>query len=222
VTHVVIKAVGLALKAAPSINGRLLFGRFIPHKTVDVGCLVAIDDGRDLANAKITNVDKRSIEDISDVLKEKAEKLRQGKDTDFKSITTTLKTFPVFVLRYLMYIGGFFSSSLGLDIPFLGVRSFPFGSCLITSVGMMGLDFAFVPQTPFARVPVLVMIGAVTKKPVVEYDKIVIREVITITATLDHRYLDGAQAAIIAKTCKEAISNPAKFDMAELEEPKRD
>ena len=48
-----------------------------------------------------------------------------------------------------------------------GVKPFPFGSCLVTSVGMMGLDVAFAPFTPFARVPILVMVGAIREKPVV-------------------------------------------------------
>ena len=37
------------------------------------------------------------------------------------------------------------------DPPGLGLEAFPFGSAVITSVGMMGLDEGFAPPTPFAR-----------------------------------------------------------------------
>ena len=70
-------------------------------------------------------------------------------------------------MTLLCYRTGFLSSSLGLDLPIFGVRPFPFGSCLVTSVGMMGLDTAFIPFPPFARVPLLVMVGGIKKKPVV-------------------------------------------------------
>jgi pyruvate/2-oxoglutarate dehydrogenase complex dihydrolipoamide acyltransferase (E2) component len=218
-THIVIKAIGLAIKETPSVNGKLFLGRFIPYETIDVGCLVAIDGGRDLANAKITNVDKRSVIDIYEALKEKADKLRQGKDQDFNKVNKTLQLFPVFILRYIVYLGGFLSTSLGCDIPFLGIRRHPFGSCLVTSVGMMGLDLAFVPQLPPARVPILVMIGASSKKPIVENDQIVIKDMITITATLDHRFLDGSQAANLATKTRQVILNPSKFDIDELSQP---
>ncbi len=33
---------------------------------------------------------------------------------------------------------------------------------------MLGLDMCFVPHTPFARVPIIVMVGSIGKKPVVD------------------------------------------------------
>lgn len=42
VTHIAIKAVAKVLKMVPSVNGRLVLGRYYPAKTADVGCLVAI------------------------------------------------------------------------------------------------------------------------------------------------------------------------------------
>ena len=39
----IIKALGLTLKKLPSINGRLVMGRYYEAMTADIGCLVAID-----------------------------------------------------------------------------------------------------------------------------------------------------------------------------------
>jgi pyruvate/2-oxoglutarate dehydrogenase complex dihydrolipoamide acyltransferase (E2) component len=216
ITHVALKAIGLAIRETPSLNGRIFFGRFIPHKTVDIGCLVALDGGNNLANAKISNVDKRSITNICDTLKEKARTLRDGKDDDFNKTMKLLKFLPVFLIRPIVYIGGFLSSSIGVNIPMLGVKAFPFGSCLVTSVGMMALDLAFVPFTPFARVPLLVMVGSINKEPVVINDQVVVRDMLTLTATLDHRFLDGTQAANLGRRTKEVFENPQDFDFDEL------
>eukprot|EP01101_Sappina_pedata_P008504 TRINITY_DN4732_c0_g1_i1.p1 TRINITY_DN4732_c0_g1~~TRINITY_DN4732_c0_g1_i1.p1 ORF type:complete len:304 (-),score=103.24 TRINITY_DN4732_c0_g1_i1:54-965(-) len=215
VTHVAIKAVALGLREAPSINGRIVLGRFVPFDSIDIGCLVAIEGGENLANAKLTKVDLRTIEEIADALAERAEKLRKGKDEDFNKANQLLKALPVFLIRPVIYWAGFLASQIGLNLPFLGVKPFPFGSCLLTSVGMMGLDLAFVPFTPFARVPLLVMIGALAKKAVVRNDEIVIREMLSITSTLDHRFVDGSQAAKLAKKVREVMENPEKFDVCE-------
>eukprot|EP01096_Ripella_sp_DP13-Kostka_P013211 TRINITY_DN567_c0_g1_i1.p1 TRINITY_DN567_c0_g1~~TRINITY_DN567_c0_g1_i1.p1 ORF type:complete len:311 (-),score=123.09 TRINITY_DN567_c0_g1_i1:8-904(-) len=212
ITNIAIKAVALSLKAAPSMNGRLIWGKFFPHKTIDIGCLVNINDGKDLANAKITDVDKKTTKEIGEVLQQKAGKLRSGKDADWNKTLDTIKILPVFVIRRLVYTVGFLSSALGLNLPMLGVRPFPFGSCLVTSVGMMGLDMGFAPFTPFARVPILVMVGAIREKPVVVDGEIVVRPIITLTATLDHRFLDGAQGAALAKYLRLGIEDPAQWD----------
>src|SRR5205807_904672 len=52
-THLVGKACAEALKHAPTLNGRILFGRYIPHATVDIAFVVALEEGKDLAKAKV-------------------------------------------------------------------------------------------------------------------------------------------------------------------------
>jgi len=223
ITHVVIKAIALGLQDAPSMNGRIIWGKFFPHKQTDIGCLVNIEGGKDLANAKILNADKISLSDISDSLHAKASKLRQGKDADFNKTTQSLKYLPVFLLRPLIYWVGFLGGALGVDCKPLGVQKFPFGSCLVTSVGMMGLDRAFVPFPPYGRIPILVMVGAIKDKPTVVDGQIVIRPILTVTATLDHRFVDGAHAALLAKKARAVIENPEPFDIRTLpEENKKD
>jgi len=189
VTHIVIRAVAMGMQAAPSMNGRILWGKFFPHKQTDIGCLVNIEGGKDLANAKITHADKRSSADVCRMLQKQASRLRSGADEDFKKTTNTLRWVPVFMLKPLVYWVGFLGGSLGLSIPMFGVKKFPFGSCLVTSVGMMGLDCAFVPFPPYARIPLLVMVGAIKDKAVAVNGKVEVRPILTITATLDHRYV---------------------------------
>jgi len=212
ITHLCIKAVGSGITQAPSLNGRLVWGKFFPHSHVDVGCLVAIDGGKDLANAKITNVDTRSIASIGRILRAKADKLRQKKDKDFNKASQMLRWLPVFVIRPLLYWLGFLGSALGLEIPALGVRRFPFGTCLVTSVGMLGCECAFVPFPPYARVPILVMIGGIADKAVVIDGEVVVRPMLTITATIDHRFVDGSEAAKLAARVRAVLDDPAAFD----------
>lgn len=201
VTIAVLKAVAIAMREAPGLNSRIAFGQFIPRDTIDVACLVALDDGKDLANAKIGSADNKSLATIANEIKSKAEKLRAHKDADFEKSKPLLAMLPVPIIEIVVSIVGYLSGSLGLNIPSLGVRPFPFGSAMVTSVGMLGLEQAFVPFTPFARVPILFMVGEVTKKAVVgPEDKIIVQKTLTITATMDHRFADGTEAAKLAKS----------------------
>lgn len=82
--------------------------------------------------------------------------------------------------------------SIGLSVPALGVRPHPFGTALITSLGMMSrdaLDMCFVPQTPFTRVPITIMVGGINKKVLVDEttNQPVVRDVLLISVTVDHR-----------------------------------
>jgi pyruvate/2-oxoglutarate dehydrogenase complex dihydrolipoamide acyltransferase (E2) component len=212
ITHFVGRAIGEALHRTPSLNGYIRFGRYIPHDTVSISFLVAIDNGRNLGNTKITDVQKKKIVELSKELRSGALSIRKGTDKSFEAAQRTLKLMPVFVMRPMLWLTGWLTSSLGLNMTALGLNKFPFGACMITSVGMFGLDEGYAPHTPFARVPILVLISAIQKKPVVIDDQVVIRPMMNITATIDHRYIDGSQGATLAHTIREAFEQPWILD----------
>lgn len=63
-THFVIKVMGKLLADAPDINGRIVFGKYVPYDKVNVSCLVDVNGGEDLAAVLFEEVDKMSISDI--------------------------------------------------------------------------------------------------------------------------------------------------------------
>ena len=91
---------------------------------------------------------------------------------------------------------------------FGGQPAYPFGAGIITSVGMLGVDEAFVPPTPFARVPLYIAVGAIRDMVFPIDGKPEVRKGLTITATLDHRFVDGFQAATVARSFKKSFSAP--------------
>ena len=84
------------------------------------------------------------------------------------------------------------------------------------SVGMFGLDEGFAPFTPFARVPVLVLVGAVRDGVVAIDGQPAVRKLLTITATIDHRFLDGAQGGVLAKTMRSLIEDPWQLEPKQI------
>jgi pyruvate dehydrogenase E2 component (dihydrolipoamide acetyltransferase) len=208
VTHLVGKAVALGLAKAPGLNGRIAWGTYYPHATVDIAYLVALDDGADLAKVKIAQMDQKPVSAVAAELRQRAEKLRQGKDSEFEKSKGMLRALPSWLIRPILKLTGWLTGSLGISMPALGLEAHPFGSCIVTSVGMLGIDEAFAPHTPFAQVPVLVLVGAVREAAVVQDGAIVARAQLTITATIDHRYVDGFQLATVAKTIRATLENP--------------
>jgi len=220
ITHLVGRAVGAALAQAPSLNGYLRFGRYIPHETVNLTYLVALEEGADLAKAKIDGIDKKSVADIARELRERAERLRKGQDAAFEKSKGPLKLLPTWLLRPLLWFTGWLTASLGVDMPAFGLEKFPFGSCIVTSIGMFGLDEGFAPFTPFARVPVLVLVGAV-RDGVVAVDGVpTVRKQLTITATVDHRFMDGFQGGVLAKVIRQILEDPWTLDAGGARPPR--
>ena len=74
---------------------------------------------------------------------------------------------------------------------------------------MLGVQHAYAPLSPFYRVPFLALVSEVTEKPVVRDGEIVARPMLTVSVTMDHRYLDGAHAARLARSARAYLDDPA-------------
>ena len=197
-----------ALAATPSLNGRIWLGRYIPHDTVSISFLVALEQGADLAKVKIERADEKGPAGIARQLRELAGKLHNGQDDDFNKTKGTLKLLPTWMLKPLLSWVGWLGGCGGFSIPALGVSPYPFGAAIITSVGMLGIDEGLVPPTPFAHVPVYVCIGAERNVPAEHEGGIALRPQVILTATLDHRFIDGFQGGTLAKRMRELFANP--------------
>jgi len=212
VTHLVGKAVGKTLRKASSLNGRLLFGKFIQNETVDVCFLVATGGGKNLAPKTIRNIDKKSLVEICNELSAEVDKVRGNKDEEFQKNMALVKLLPTFVLSIMSSVIGFISGDLGLGVAAIGLKPRNFGSCMVTNVGTFGVEEAFAPFTPFARTPILLLVGSVSDKACVRDGKVVILPVMKLMATMDHRFVDGADGSVMGKSMKELLENPELLD----------
>jgi len=166
-THAIGKAIALAIHATPGLNGYIFMGRFIPFQTVDLSFLTTVEGGNNLFHCKVDQCEKKKVVDIAQTLIKKSDELRTNKDVDFQKSMGPAKLLPTWFLEFAFTAGGWLASSLGLDLAPLGLKKFPFGSCLVTSIGMLGIREGYAPFTPFARTPLLVAIGAMKKGVVV-------------------------------------------------------
>ncbi len=197
---------GRALAAEPTLNGRIHMGKYIPYDTVDLSYLVQLDGGKNLAQVKVEHADQLSPLEIAQLLQARAERVRSGGDKNFNKSLAMTEKMPTPILRRILSMGGFMTTGVGK--AFAGQPAYPFGSAIITSIGMLGIDEACIPPTPWARVPLYVGIGKISDQVFAIDGKPEVRPGITIGATLDHRFVDGFQAGIVAKIVREAFDNP--------------
>ena len=91
----------------------------------------------------------------------------------------------------------------------LSARDTQGGCFTITNLGAFGID-AF---TPIINPPecAILGVGRIERRPVMDGDRVVGRELVTLSLTFDHRIVDGAPAARFLQAIAECVKNPAPW-----------
>jgi hypothetical protein len=137
----------------------------------------------------------------------RARAIREGKDPAFEKSRGLFKALPFFVLRPLLRVVDVLTNELHLHLPGQGMPRDPFGTAVITNVGMFGIDTAFAPMVPLGRCPMLLLVPEVRERPWVEAGKLCVRPVLRLCATFDHRIIDGYAAGLLAKEIREVLES---------------
>jgi 2-oxoglutarate dehydrogenase E2 component (dihydrolipoamide succinyltransferase) len=163
-----VKAVIEALKAFPTVNGRIEGNEIVLQNYFDIG--VAVSTERGLMVPVIRDADQLSFAAIEKTIGGFATKAREGKISvdDLKGGTFTITN------------GGIFGSLL---------------------------------STPIINPPQSGILGmhAIKKRPVVVDDQIVIRPMMYLALSYDHRLIDGREAVSFLVKVKDCVENPERI-----------
>jgi len=208
-THLVGKAIGLAIAERPEVNAVVRRGRTIYQRdSIDVFFQVAFDGGEDLSGAKVEAADRKSVVEIARELAAHAEHIRAHRDDRLARERALLTSLPPALRGFALHASEYLSYDLGLDLSRFGIPYDAFGSAMVTNVGVFGLPQGFAPLVPFSRAPIVLTVGAVDRRPRVVGDSVQVRPVLPIGATFDHRLLDGYQAGRIAQRFSAVLDDP--------------
>ena len=141
----------------------------------------------------------------------RVERIRAGGDAEVKG-SGLVDGLPLWLLGPVLRLVTWLTADRNADLGRLGLPRQAFGSAMVTSVGMFGVQKAYGPLAPLYRIPILALVSEVTQRPVVVDGEIVARPMLTVTATMDHRYLDGAQAARLARSVRAYLESPSDFE----------
>ena len=211
ITHMVVRALAICLKRYPDVNAKVGWAHIWQRPQVDIFCQVSTDSGRDLSGAKLDGVDDLPMAGIAERLTRTARDIRQDRDPNYKRSRNLFHLLPLWALRIVLVLMSFISNKLNLHLPKLGMPRDPFGSAMVTSVGMLGVDSGFAPFTPIARCPIILTVTRVKQRPWVVDDQVVARPVLRLCGTFDHRVIDGYHAGKLCGEVEELFSDPAQL-----------
>ena len=91
----------------------------------------------------------------------------------------------------------------------LGLDEFQGGTFTVTNLGGLGVDWF----TPLLSPPqcAILGVGRVRRAPVAKGDEVVVRDLVTLVLSFDHRVIDGAPCARYLAYLKELIEDPAPW-----------
>jgi pyruvate dehydrogenase E2 component (dihydrolipoamide acetyltransferase) len=215
-THLVGRALAKALEAVPDLNVRIVGGTAHDRPSIDIFYITSVEGGRDLSGVKVERVSEKSVYDVADELASRAKTLRSGEDKAFKKTKSKTDALPMPFLRVALRFAAWLAGKHGKNVPILGAPASPFGSAMVTSVGMLGIPIGFAPLAWMYEVPVLVLVGEISDKPLAIDGKVEVRPVLPITATIDHRWADGWHLGKAMKAFKAYLASPAEHEKALL------
>jgi 2-oxoacid dehydrogenases acyltransferase (catalytic domain) len=183
---------------------------------IDVFVLVAVppEPGQgtlaDLSGVKVEHADGKSVLQIADELERRVAEVREGRDPALAQVKRVFRRLPPSLTKIGLKAAEFLQYELNLDLSAIGIPRDSFGSAFVTNVGAIGpgVGHAFPPIVPMTRLCVNVAMGAVEDRPVVDRGAVVVRPVLPLTATFDHRVIDGFQGAKLSRTFCEILRCP--------------
>ena len=98
--------------------------------------------------------------------------------------------------------------SLGVECALFGPSSRPLGdACVVLNANNDKNDVQFMPLAPSTRCPVVISVGAVRERAVVVRGKVVVRPMLTLTATME----SGAAARRLTARLRAVLEDPRRL-----------
>ncbi len=216
INHVVGKVIAKILNEVPELNGMIRGSKIYLRDSVHLNYLVNVPHETEkkslrkasLSSCSVHNAETLKIDAIAKIMEERVNIARNKEDPYINSNMSMFNIMPWWIVKYYLNFASWLIYGLNINLGLFGVPKDPFGSVIITNVGSLGIKHAYAPLVPYTRSPLLITIGAIHKKPWVIDDQVVVREILPLYITYDHRFVDGVHAASMVKIATELFNNP--------------
>ena len=178
--------------------------KIITFDDVDISVIVEVEENWKLVPVLylINSADKKSFEEIN----KEIQNLKVAKKKHSKKQSNKFKVYfliPRFFRKMLIrrrYRNNIFYCRYN---PFFRKKSG--GTACVSSVGMYTGGGGW--GVPISAFTVFLLIGGLDRKPIVENNQIVIREIVNLTFSFDHDIIDGAIGSRLIKRIRELIKD---------------
>lgn len=207
-TYLITQIIGRAIRQeVPELNTYVKRGKIVQRDQID-GMVSVLLPGGQMGTVKIENADQVTMKNIADVIGQKISDSRKGDENDTMQSKNLLASVPWPFRQWLFRLYRLITIDWGISIPGIGLDSNSFGSYVVSNIGTVGLDTGFGSLLPSSNISFVFVLGTVQKKPVVINDEIVIRKIMLMASTLDHRVVDGSHGGKLFRCIKQMAKNP--------------
>ncbi len=219
-THMLIAAVARAYRDdVPELNCFARRGKIIHRDSVGVFVSVDIPESREMTGFLIERCDEKGVDEIYDIMTEKVEKYRARNESGAVTSKYIFAKIPWLLRRPLFLVIRFILATLGLPIKAIKADPSSFGSVLVSNIGTHGLQYGMAAILPVSNLPVVVLMGYLEKKPVVRNGRVVVRDMLPLSCTLDHRVCDGSMGGRLARAVQRYLLDPESLESTMQDEP---
>lgn len=194
-------------EVVPELNTYVKRGKIVQREQVDATVSVLLPGGQ-MGSVKVDNADQLTVAELSDGMAKKIADSRKGDENDTMQTKSFLASIPWPFRNWFFKIYRILTIHWGISMPGLGLDSNSFGSYVVSNIGSVGLDTGYGSLLPSSNVSVVFILGSIVKKPVVINDVIVPRRIMVLSATLDHRVVDGSHGGRLFRSIKHFVKNP--------------
>ncbi|HPE75756.1 MAG TPA: 2-oxo acid dehydrogenase subunit E2 [Draconibacterium sp.] len=211
-TYLMTIIIGRAIRQeVPELNTFVKRGKIIQRKQVDATVSVLLPGGQ-MGSVKVENADQLTTAEISENIGNNIANSRKGKENDEMQSKSLLAKLPWPFRNWLFKIYQTITINWGISMPVFGLDSNSFGSYVISNIGTVGLDTGFGSLLPSSNISFVFVLGTINKKPIVVNDEVVVRRVMLLSSTLDHRVVDGSHGGRLFRYIKQVAKNPEILD----------
>ncbi len=195
----------------PELNTYVKRGKIIQRKQVDATVSVLLPGGQ-MGSVKVENADQLTTAEISENIGNNIANSRKGNENDEMQSKSFLAKIPWPLRNWFFKIYQTITINWGISMPVIGLDSNSFGSYVISNIGTVGLDTGFGSLLPSSNISFVFVLGSINKKPIVVNDEVVVRRVMLLSSTLDHRVVDGSHGGRLFRYIKQVAKNPEILD----------
>jgi len=196
----------------PEMNAFIRRGAVVGRKRLDVMVPISVGGESGVTPAIIRDAHARAVTSIAAEIRDKASSGRAGDETRAAQNKYLLNRIPWPFRRPAFRFLKWLTVDLGFELKSLGLSAHSFGSFVVSDIGSFGLSTGMTALMPAAKVPAVIVLGKIEDKPVVRNGEVVIRTVLPLTGTFDHRIVDGMQIGKLARGIKRNFRKPERLD----------
>jgi pyruvate/2-oxoglutarate dehydrogenase complex dihydrolipoamide acyltransferase (E2) component len=219
ITHIALKAAGIAISEIPNLNGYVVNDDFYFSKKsgVDVSLSMEIF-GNETVMMKVNNVNVKPIDYLADEIKNRKKVILNEGPTTPKMLKLIYGVLPKFFAGYVRQFFYYLGAKVGVSVPILGIEAFPQGVCNVVTIPSKEksegeVEVALTPSRIEPGAPVCLTIGSVSLQPMFdEHKTLSAQHVLNVSVSIDTKACSLAEGKRFAARVQQLMTSPHLLD----------